>query len=344
MSRFESSTLKYTFRHDRRSIACEASVQRGEQASATGGALMSMTSGLHSARRQAFTLVELLVVIGIIALLISILMPALNRAREMAQRTQCAATIRQFYNGDLAYLQESKRWHVPGFFGNPAAQTATASPHYSYNRIWSVAREWRPALNQPTVTDNVRFGYVTKDLMCPTAVSTRAWENMSVAAPDSTTGYWLYPPHVSYGMNVEGIDEIGTSTPPTNSQVIPQPPLIKRTLIHAYMVGDVKRPSEKLMWVDAIWSMVNVWGSGIDKNPSLTGWRGKKSDFDKIGERQAQANEPYDSTRTTAWRHRGGANVCYFDGHVEWLPKDKIYSYDSGGNIVPNNGLWKVME
>ena len=29
------------------------------------------------------------------------------------------------------------------------------------------------------------------------------------------------------------------------------------------------------MWTDAIWAMVNVWGSGIDKNPSLTGWKGK---------------------------------------------------------------------
>ena len=161
---------------------------------------------------------------------------------------------------------------------------------------------------------------------------------MSVAAPDSTTGFWLYPPHVSYGMNVEGIDEIGTSTAPTNSQVIPQPPLITRTLIHAYMAGDVRRPAEKLMWVDAIWAMVNVWGSGVEP-----GWRGQISNYDKTGETQVTSGGK-DSTRSTAWRHRGGANVCFFDGHVEWLPKDKIYSFDSAGNIVANNGLWKVME
>jgi prepilin-type N-terminal cleavage/methylation domain-containing protein/prepilin-type processing-associated H-X9-DG protein len=62
----------------------------------------------HVSRRSGFTLVELLVVIGIIALLISILLPAMNRAREAARQTQCLSNVRQLGMAARMFVQEHR--------------------------------------------------------------------------------------------------------------------------------------------------------------------------------------------------------------------------------------------
>jgi len=88
--------------------------------------------------RGAFTLIELLVVIAVVALLVSILVPSLKRARELARIAVCGTHVRGISNAGHLYAQE---WddHLPGGGGgDPLGPTI----HYNQGKVQEFIREY----------------------------------------------------------------------------------------------------------------------------------------------------------------------------------------------------------
>jgi prepilin-type N-terminal cleavage/methylation domain-containing protein len=89
--------------------------------------------------RHAFTLVELLVVIGIIALLVGILLPTLGRAREAAARTQCLSNLRELSNALRIYGTENRdACPIGGIKAAPGSGNAGTNPPMQYAFTYTV--------------------------------------------------------------------------------------------------------------------------------------------------------------------------------------------------------------
>ena len=132
---------------------------------------------MHIARhirnaRNAFTLVELLVVIGIIALLISILLPALNKVRASAQSLACQSNMRQLGVAQVMYQNDHAGYFAP-FARSDSLLNYWASPASS--------GRWFHYLEPYTKTYNV-FNCPVRDALYP---------DWSVQQTDSTDPAWL---------------------------------------------------------------------------------------------------------------------------------------------------------
>jgi len=157
--------------------------------------------------KHAFTLVELLVVIGIIAVLVGILMPALQKARNAAQVAQCLSNLRQAGMALQMYANENKDYALVGYRGlvytgyyfrsggyytvlGPLIPTGHVpvpqawycpvqlDPQFQYD---TPENPWRP---EETYSGNLRTGYTTRPI--------RDWID---ATGPITTSFWPTDPN-----------------------------------------------------------------------------------------------------------------------------------------------------
>jgi prepilin-type N-terminal cleavage/methylation domain-containing protein/prepilin-type processing-associated H-X9-DG protein len=163
-------------------------------------------SAFASDRRVGFTLVELLVVIGIIALLISILLPSLNRARETANRIKCASNLRQFGQSLLLYAGENKG-RYPRTYYVPGAPLTDAAP--AFTQTGAGAANPFGGLKGFVGTNNVTAAIFllirTQDItpevfICPSSNAVRETFGGGSNSAESRSNFTTLPDNLSYSI------------------------------------------------------------------------------------------------------------------------------------------------
>jgi hypothetical protein len=179
--------------------------------------------------------VELLVVLGIIAVLIAILLPVLRRARMAAQRTACQNNVRQLFMGVSLYCDHNHDWY-------PTAAHASGGGHLQYPDDWVWWEANRNIDDSPIARYfNVRGERLKNLLRCPADSFEGRTE---IPGINSGQGPYLY----SYGINMG----VGTNS---------SPPLNFWRTKRAHW----RRPSEKILFTEdldapPLYYVAAVWG------------------------------------------------------------------------------------
>ena len=217
--------------------------------------------------KRAFTLVELLVVIGIIAVLIGILFPALSTARQQAQTVTCLSNLRQMVIAVHNYAD--------AFNGQcPIAYYSDFSPTQMVSYNWDFTVTRKLPSGQVTVTPGILWQGSTNVQIqqCP------SFSGNSNAPNDPYTGY-------NYNDSYIGGGQSGslTAAPAKLSQVA------KPSRCALFGDGQYSAGADKFMRSpvpgpdDMVFSFTSAWAG------------------------------------TQGFRHRGGTNIAFCDGHAETL-------------------------
>jgi len=286
-------------------------------------------------KRKGFTLIELLVVVAIIALLISILLPSLSRARELAKRAVCASNLRGIGQGCHIYSNDNLESFPQHYY--VANETGTQPPFNTnvqyIGKMGSMGGISIKTQTGPQTSTNI--GHHSRSLflliiggqstpgqfICPSSGDTE--DNLRNNGSDSTTppesaaqpGRNRFDfkgwPHLSYGYQVP----FGKKAKPT-----------QKMDVRMALAAD-KGPYFRAAGTDAGTQTTADQASGIIP----PAWGTVASDILK---KNNDDWRPYNSAN-----HSGeGEEVLFVDGHADWIKKpiggvnnDNIYTCIAGG-------------
>lgn len=276
-------------------------------------------------RLKAFTLIELLVVIAIIALLISILLPSLSRARELSKRLVCASNIKGLGTSAKIYANDNnEKWMIP-----PFKRKAINLEGIDYLNDTSGTPDW------PSTADD---GEVGNDREFQTTSETPQFPNIGSNALSTTRAYWMLVRSGNITVAQFICPSSGEQSDQTQNLELYYDFMGYTHVSYGYQVPFGPRDTQPREGMD------NRQILAADQGPYYIGSGNIEWSIGSTGDDVTLNDSPRAWRRWNSPNHGGrsngeGQNCLYADGHASFQRKpaagidsDNIYTQIDGGN------------